>query len=151
MNLSFLPAVNASLNGLAAVLLAVGLVFILQKKINAHRNCMIAAFVTSCIFLVSYVAHYIWRFMEQGGAHTQYNGSSALKTFYYVMLISHILLAMLVPFLAITLLYLGFKRRDALHRRIAKFAWPIWMYVSVTGVLIYLMLYHFNPPAAGGA
>lgn len=149
MNLSFLPAVNATLNGLAAVLLTIGLVFILKRKINAHRNCMIAAFVTSCVFLVSYVTHYVWRYLEHGGAHTLYHGTGGMKAFYYIMLATHIILAMIVPFLAITLLYLGFKRRDVLHRRIARFAWPVWMYVSITGVLIYLMLYHFNPPAGG--
>lgn len=150
MNLSFLPAVNASLNGIAAALLTTGLVFILKKNITAHRNCMIAAFVTSCVFLVSYVTHYIWRYYETGGAHTQFHAHGTLKLLYYLMLLTHVLLAMIVPFLAITLLYLGFRRRDALHKKIARVAWPIWMYVSITGVLIYLMLYHFNP-APGGA
>lgn len=149
MNLSFLPAVNAGLNGLAAILLVAGLILIRQKRIDAHRNCMIAAFATSCIFLVSYVTHYVWRYYEHGGAHTKFEGPDALRLFYYVILLTHILLAMVVPFLAIWLLYLGLKRRDALHRRVARFAWPIWMYVSITGVLIYVMLYHLNQTAAG--
>lgn len=147
MDLSFLPLVNALLNGLAAVLLLVGLVLILKKRINAHRNCMIAALTTSCLFLASYVTHYVWRFYEHGGAHTKFYGSDVMRNFYYGMLISHILLAITVPVFAITLLVLGLKRKDVLHRRIARVGWPIWMYVSVTGVLIYIMLYHFNSPA----
>ncbi len=149
MNLSFLPAVNAGLNGLAAVLLVVGLILIKQKRIDAHRNCMIAAFTTSCVFLVSYVTHYVWRYIEHGGAHTKFEGAALVKLFYYLMLFSHILLAMAVPVLAVALLYLGFKRKDQLHRRLARYAWPIWMYVSVTGVLIYVMLYHLNQTVRG--
>lgn len=147
MDLSFLPAVNASLNGVATLLLTIGLVLILNKKIKAHVGVMLAAFATSVLFLVTYVTHYVWRAAVVGGTHTRYNGEGLWALTYYGMLISHILLAMTVPFFAILLIWLGWKRRFNTHRKIAKFAWPIWMYVSVTGVLIYFMLYHFNPPA----
>lgn len=147
-DLSFLPLVNACLNGLATVLLIVGLVLILKKNIVAHRRVMVSAFVVSCVFLVTYVTHYIWRASVIGGTHTRYNGVGLDWYFYVGMLISHILLAMLVPFLAVALLWLGFTQRYQTHKRIARFAWPIWMYVSITGVLIYLMLYPLNPPTA---
>jgi uncharacterized membrane protein YozB (DUF420 family) len=149
VNLSFLPAVDATLNGVAGVLLIMGLVFIKQRRIKAHRNCMIAAFAASCLFLVCYLTHYYWRYITFGDAHTRFYGTPSVRLFYFVMLASHILLAMTVPFFAIVQIYLGLRRRDALHRRIGKVAWPVWMYVSVTGVLIYFMLYHFNAPAPG--
>ncbi|MCE9591626.1 MAG: DUF420 domain-containing protein [Planctomycetes bacterium] len=143
LDLSFLPTVNASLNALAAVLLCVGVSLIKQKRITAHKRVMLAAFATSCLFLVFYVTHYVWRASATGTAHTQYTGP--LRAVYYPMLLSHILLAMAVPVLAIWLIRLGLRRDDTLHRRVAKFAFPIWLYVSVTGVIIYFMLYHLNP------
>ena len=145
MDLSFLPLVNASLNAVATVLLVVGLLLILNKHQAAHKRVMLAAFAVSCVFLVTYVTHYVWRASVQGGTHTRYHGEGLIATLYYVMLISHILLAIAVPVLAVSMIYLGLKKRYAAHRKLAKFAWPIWMYVSITGVLIYLMLYPFNP------
>lgn len=144
MDLSFLPAVNASLNGLAAALIVTGVVLIKRKHIIAHRNCMIAAFSVSCLFLVSYVTHYIWRAQVKGGTHTKFEGAAILKAVYYPMLISHILLAIAVPVLTIAMIRLGLTRRVETHRRLAKYAVPIWLYVSVTGVMIYVMLYHLN-------
>lgn len=143
MDLSFLPTVNASLNLLATVLLAAGYVLIRRKKIDAHRRVMMSAFAASCLFLVFYVAHYVWRANVVGGSHTRYAGP--LPWLYYGMLLSHILLAMLVPIFAVALIRLGWKKRYDAHRRLARWAWPIWMYVSVTGVLIYVFLYHLNP------
>lgn len=149
MDLSFLPAVNAALNGLAFILLVVGMLQIKRRQIDAHRNTMIAAFVTSCLFLVSYLTHYAWRASVKGGMHTKFETGGILGAIYYPMLISHILLAMAVPVLAIITIRHGLKRRDDKHRRIAKITLPIWLYVSITGVLIYVMLYHLNtPPAA---
>ncbi|MEX0886737.1 MAG: DUF420 domain-containing protein [Phycisphaeraceae bacterium] len=147
MDLSFLPAVNAGLNALAATLLVTGLVLIRKRRITAHRNAMIAAFAVSCVFLVTYVLHYVWRASVEGGAHTRLNVNGALLVAYYVMLVSHVLLAMTVPFFAVALIWLGLRRCDALHRRIARVGWPIWLYVSVTGVAIYFILYHLNPTA----
>ena len=147
LDLSFLPLVNACLNATATVLLVVGLILIKRKQRTAHQRVMISAFGVSCIFLVFYLLHYAWRASVKGGVHTKFNGEGFWLIFYYLMLISHILLAMAVPFFAIALLYLGFKKRFETHRRLARIGWPIWMYVSVTGVMIYLFLYPFNPPA----
>lgn len=143
MDLSFLPAVNATLNGAAATMLVVGLVKVKRKQLTAHRNCMMSAFALSGLFLVGYVTHKVWK-----GAHTPFNGEGAAKAVYLFILFTHLVLAMTVPVFAVVLIRLGLKGRDELHRRVARWGWPIWMYVSVTGVVIYFMLYHFNP--AGG-
>ena len=145
MDLSFLPAVNATLNALSAVLLMVGLVLIKRKRVEAHRNCMIGAFAVSALFLVSYVTHYVWRASVMGTAHTTYQGDRIARTFYYSILISHIMLAPVVPILAIWLIRLGLGGRFDRHRRVARIGFPMWMYVSVTGVIIFLMLYGFRP------
>jgi uncharacterized membrane protein YozB (DUF420 family) len=141
VDLSFLPTVNASLNGLATLLLAVGRVLIKKKNADAHRRVMISAFSVSCLFLVLYVAHKASRGFE----NTPFNGVGATKVLYLSILFTHLTLAMAVPVLAILLIRLGLTDRFAAHRRLAKVAWPIWMYVSVTGVVIYVMLYHLNP------
>jgi uncharacterized membrane protein YozB (DUF420 family) len=140
LDLSFLPKVNASLNATATVLLLLGVYFIKQKRIDAHRRTMLLAFATSCVFLVCYVAHKIWK-----GSNTPYHGP--LQFIYKPMLITHIILAMAVPVLAIMMIRIGLKREDEKHRRLARFTFPIWLYVSVTGVLIYFMVYHMNQPA----
>ena len=145
VQLTFLPAVNASLNGLVIALLLSGLAMINRKRIFAHKMFMLGAFAASCLFLVCYVTHYVWRASVKGGAHTPFAGEGVVKMLYYLMLISHIVLAMVVPVLAIWLIRLGLSRRYDRHRRVARIAYPIWMYVSVTGVLIYFALYHWNP------
>ena len=141
MTVSDLPAVNASLNGLATVFLTLGFIFIKRGQKIAHRNCMIAAVVTSAIFLVFYVLHKIL----VRGVHTPFGGEGAIRTVYYVMLISHILLAMAIVPLVLITLNRGLKERWEHHKKIARWTWPIWMYVSVTGVLVYLMLYQWFP------
>ncbi|MGI9430708.1 MAG: DUF420 domain-containing protein [Myxococcota bacterium] len=141
MDLSFLPAVNASLNAVAAVLLVVGRRLVKQGRIAAHRRVMLSAFAVSSLFLAFYVTHKISRDFE----NTTFHATGAAKTAYLAMLATHVVLAATVPFLAITLVVLGLRDRRALHRRIARVAWPIWMYVSVTGVMIYLLLYPLNP------
>jgi uncharacterized membrane protein YozB (DUF420 family) len=141
MDLSFLPAVNACLNGLATVLLIIGYVQVRRRKIDAHQNTMLVAFVVSCLFLFFYVAHKVWR----GGVNTPWNVTGWPQVVYRVMLFSHVVLAAIVPVLAIWLIRLGLKRSDQRHRRLGKIALPIWLYVSVTGVVIYFVLYHFNP------
>jgi uncharacterized membrane protein YozB (DUF420 family) len=145
MNLSFLPAVNAGLNASAAALLATGFIFIRKGRVVPHRRCMIGAFAVSSLFLLLYVSHKWWKASTGQDLHTVYHGQGALGTFYRVVLISHLLLATTVPLLAVWLIRLGLQRRDRTHRRVARIAFPIWMYVSVTGVVIYLMLYHLNP------
>ena len=111
------------------------------KEIAAHRRVMLSAFAVSSLFLLFYVTHKVSRDFE----NTTFHVTGAAKTAYLAMLASHVVLAATVPFLAITLVVLGLRDRRALHRRIARVAWPIWMYVSVTGVMIYLLLYPFNP------
>lgn len=145
MNLSFLPHVNAALNGLACVFLVIGLFQIKSGHVTTHRNCMIAAAAASGLFLVCYSIHYVWRASVVGGSHTPYHGAGGMKTFYYTVLLSHISLAVTVPVLAVWLVRLALAQRFKSHRRLAKIGFPVWMYVSVTGVLIYLMLYWFNP------
>lgn len=141
MDLSFLPAVNASLNALALTLLLAGRAFIRRKRVDAHRRTMIAAFATSSLFLSLYVLHKVWRGFES----TTFNAEGVAKLLYLAILASHVALAMSVPVLAIALIRLGLSGRVSAHRRLARVAWPIWIYVSLTGVVIYLMLYPLNP------
>ncbi len=143
MDLSFLPAVNASLNALAASLLVLGRARIRQGRVDAHRRTMLAAFVASALFLVLYVLHKAWRNWE----NTPFHAEGVAQALYLILLASHVILAMTVPVFALVLIRLGLARRDATHRRVARVAWPVWMYVSATGVLIYLLLYHLNPAA----
>lgn len=147
MDLSFLPALNALLNALAASLLIWGRRLARARRIAEHRRVMIAAFCVSSVFLVGYVTHKAARDFE----NTTFHVAGAAKAAYLVLLASHVTLAMAVPVLAVTLIVLGLRGRFERHRRIARFAWPIWMYVSVTGVVIYVLLYHLNPAPSGAA
>lgn len=140
-----LPLVNACLNGTATVLLCSGLYFVKAKRLAAHRNCMISAFVVSCVFLVFYLYH---KYAVMQGVHTPFPGPSAWKLPYLVMLTSHIALAMAVPPLALMTISRGLKQRVELHKKIARWTFPIWLYVSVTGVLIYVLLYQVWPGRA---
>ncbi len=141
MTIQDLPALNASLNALATIFLTLGFIFIKRGQKIAHRNCMIAAVTTSAIFLVFYVLH---KYLV-GGAHTPFGGKGAIMYFYYAMLISHILLAMAIVPLVLITLNRGLKERWEHHKKIARWTWPIWMYVSITGVLVYFMLYQWFP------
>jgi len=132
-----LPTLNAFLNGTATVLLTLGFIFIKSGKELAHRRCMISAFTVSVVFLFFYLLH---KWLVQG-VHTPFEGEGLWRTFYYVMLISHILLAMLIVPLVLTTLTLAIKDRRERHKKWARWTFPIWYYVSVTGVLIYLFLY----------
>lgn len=131
-----LPSVNAFLNATAAVLLVWGYLLIRRKRIQAHRKVMIAAFFTSCAFLVCYIVYHA----QVGSKHFPHTG--ALRTVYLSILGTHTVLAATVPVLAIITLRRGLAARYDKHRRIAKWTLPIWLYVSVTGVIVYLMLYH---------
>lgn len=146
MDLSFLPLVNAILNGTATVLLMVGWCLIKQGKRDAHRKIMLTAFAVSVLFLVCYVTHKIVKASIGDGLHTSFNGTGIIKIAYLLMLMSHVILAMTVPVFALILIQLGRKQRFEAHKRIGKIALPIWLYVSITGVLVYLMLYPLNPP-----
>lgn len=136
-----LPTLNACLNGLAGTLLVVGRVLIRRGRERAHRLVMTSAFAVSSLFLISYVIHKWSRNFE----NTHFGGEGLAQTGYFVLLATHVPLAMMVPVLAITLIVLALGERRVAHRRLARIAWPIWMYVSVSGVLIYLLLYPFNP------
>jgi putative membrane protein len=132
---SWLPTLNASLNGLAALLLAAGYVMIRRGRVNAHRACMIAAFTTSAVFLVSYVIYHA------SAGSRPFDGQGAIRLVYFAILISHVILAAAVLPLAIVTLARALRGRFDRHAAIARWTLPIWLYVSVTGVVVYVMLY----------
>lgn len=138
-----LPAVNAGLNGVATVLLAAGYVLIKRKRVNAHRNLMLAAFAVSIAFLICYLVYHAALHQDTGLAGKKFAGQGVVRPVYFTILISHVLLAATVPVLALITIYRGLKADWARHQKIAKITYPIWMYVSVTGVVIYAMLYHW--------
>ncbi len=135
MSIQDLPLVNAILNGSCALLLAVGYVLIRNKQVRYHHRVMVAAFSTSCIFLVSYLIYHA------NVGSIRYTGVGLMRTVYFVVLISHSILAALVPPLAIITLVRAFREHFDRHMRLARWTLPIWLYVSLTGVVIYLMLY----------
>lgn len=135
MQVSDLPAVNATLNSLSAIWLACGYVFIRQKKIGAHRFCMIAALITSALFLTSYLIYHYH------AGSKPFPGQGAIRTVYFAILLSHTVLATAIVPLALITLFRALKQRFDKHKRIARWTLPIWFYVSVTGVIIYWMLY----------
>jgi putative membrane protein len=139
MSISDLPTLNAILNSISAILLAIGFLFIRNKNIKAHRACMIAAFATSTLFLISYLIYHY-----NHGA-TSFSGQGIARLIYFTVLITHtILAAAIVPLVFITFSRAIRKRFDK-HRKIARWTLPLWLYVSVTGVFVYLMLYHIYP------
>ena len=137
-----LATVNAALNATATVLLIVGYVLIRQHRETAHKRTMLAAFAVSVAFLISYLAYHVWPI---GAKSVPFGGSGPLRAIYYVILFSHIVLAAIVPILAIVTIYFGLTDRRGKHNRLARWTLPIWLYVSITGVLIYWMLYHLYP------
>lgn len=145
MSIHDLPAINASLNALSAIFLAMGFVFIRQKKIIAHRNCMISAFTTSIIFLGCYLTYhgYLAIILHQGPTH--FLQPAWFRPIYLAILLTHTILAVvIVPMILITLNRALRERFDA-HKKIARWTLPLWMYVSVTGVMVYLLLYRIFP------
>ena len=141
MSVGDLPAVNATLNGCATVLLTAGFVLIRSGRIQWHRNCMVAAFAVSVVFLITYVLHKVL----VRGVHTPFGGEGAIRTVYYAMLISHILLAIVIVPLVLVTLNHAIKGRFVRHKAWARWTFPIWYYVSVTGVLVYFFLYQWFP------
>ena len=140
MTLSDLPAVNASLNGLSAVFLSFGFYFIRRQKVIAHRNCMIAAVCASLLFLTSYLTYHL-----TVKTITRFQHPPWFRPIYLTILLTHTVLAVtIVPLIILTLTRVLRKRFDA-HKKIARWTWPLWMYVSVTGVVIYLLLYQIFP------
>jgi uncharacterized membrane protein YozB (DUF420 family) len=134
---SWLPTVNASLNALATVLLVVGYVLIRRKRVRAHTKAMLSAFGVSVVFLACYLVYHAY------AGSKSFTGTGLIRPIYFGILISHIVLAALVPVLAAVTIRRGLAGQWEKHRRIARVTFPIWLYVSVTGVIIYLMLYHW--------
>jgi protein SCO1/2/putative membrane protein len=138
MTTPVLPTINATLNATAAVLLVWGRWLISRKRVQTHRRVMISAFVVSCAFLVCYLIYHY-----QVGS-VRFPGTGALRTVYLSILGTHTVLAAAVPVLAIITLRRGLAGRYDRHRAIARWTFPIWLYVSVTGVIVYFMLYHLR-------
>jgi uncharacterized membrane protein YozB (DUF420 family) len=142
-----LPAVNAVLNGLAGILLAFGYALIKRRRREtAHKRVMLAAFGTSVLFLISYLTYHTLLQTNEGVAGRKFAGPESVKPLYYLILITHVLLAAAVPFLAIAVIRFGYRDDRPRHIRWAKITFPIWMYVSITGVVIYVLLYVAYPP-----
>ena len=135
ISVSQLPSVNATLNSLSAAFLILGFLFIKSKNIKAHKACMLSAFTSSSLFLVSYLVYHY-----QVGS-VRFPGHGWLRNVYLSILVTHTLLALLVPPLAVVTLYRAVRERFDPHRRLARWTLPIWAYVSVTGVVVYVMLY----------
>ncbi len=133
-----LPALNAGLNSLSALLLITGWFLIRNRKLAAHRAVMITALVTSALFLTSYLIYH-----AQVGS-VRFQGQGPLRTVYFAILITHTILAAAVPFLAAITVWRAYKKRFDRHRAIARWTLPIWLYVSATGVIVYLMLYQMK-------
>ena len=140
VTLSDLPALNACLNSLSAILLTAGFVFIKKKNKRAHRNCMVAALATSTLFLVSYLYYHA----HAGSTKFPQNW---FRPYYLVILLTHTVLAAVIVPLIIAAVIQAVRGRFESHKKITCWAWPMWMYVSVTGVVIYLLLYQVFPPA----
>lgn len=138
-----LPAMNASLNGMATMLLVAGYVAIRQRRVNTHKQLMLTAFVTSIAFLACYLVYHAALHQYTGESGRKFAGTGMIRPIYFTILITHVFLATTVPVLALLTIYHGLKGQWDRHRRIAKITFPIWLYVSVTGVVIYGLLYHW--------
>ncbi|MCA1590673.1 MAG: DUF420 domain-containing protein, partial [Acidobacteria bacterium] len=144
--LPIFPHLNAFLNFVSGTILTIGFYFIQTRQVSKHRACMISASAISAFFLVSYVTHHALRSYYYGLGPTRFSGDGIARPIYLTILTSHTVLATAVaPFVVLTL-WRGLKGRYDIHRRIARIVFPIWAYVSITGVIVYLMLYHFYPP-----
>jgi putative membrane protein len=135
ISVSQLPSVNAALNSLSATFLIFGFLFIKSKNIKLHKACMLAAFASSSLFLISYLVYHY-----QVGS-VPFKGQGANRVFYFTVLLTHTILAVVVVPMALITLFRALKENFPAHRRIARWTFPIWLYVSITGVLVYVMLY----------
>lgn len=140
LSVSDLPAVNATLNAASGVLLVSGFIAVRNKRVGLHRALMLSAVGTSILFLISYLYYH-----SQAGA-TRFTAEGWVRTLYFLILGSHTILAMVIVPLVIATLYFALRANFARHRRIARFTFPTWLYVSVTGIAVYLMLYQLFPP-----
>ena len=135
LHIADLPALNATLNGCAAILLVIAWILIKQGHVAWHKRVMLAAFATSAAFLTSYVIYHA------NAGSKPYGGTGIMRTIYFAVLIPHVILAAVILPLQFMTLVRGLKMDTARHRKIAKYTLPLWLYVSVTGVIVYLMLY----------
>jgi len=142
-----LPALNAALNACTALLLVAGWLLVRRGRVATHARVMTTAFGLSVLFLVSYVTHHVAR----GRTHTRYAGPDAWRTLYHAVLLSHTVLAAAVAVLVPLTLRQALKARFDRHRRLARIAFPLWLYVAVTGPVIYVMLYHLGTVDRGGS
>jgi putative membrane protein len=134
LDVSFLPHLNAALNSGTAICLIAGFLFIKNKKQRYHITAMVTAFVLSSIFLVSYVIYHYQ------GTHTTFPGVGAIRTIYFFILITHIILAAIVVPFVLLAIYFGISKQYERHKKVVKYTFPIWLYVAITGVLVYLMI-----------
>jgi putative membrane protein len=145
MSIHDLPAVNASLNGLSAIFLTLGFIFIKRGNKIAHRNCMISAFCTSILFLICYMVYHSYRYKVLHVGPTQFLEPRWFRPVYLAILLTHTVLAIIIVPLILITLWRAKTERFELHKKIARWTWPLWMYVSVTGVVVYLLLYQIFP------
>jgi uncharacterized membrane protein YozB (DUF420 family) len=139
--LQIFPHVNASLNALSSIFLLCGFYFIMRVKVAAHRFCMLSALTVSALFLVSYVSYHALRTYYFGLGPTRFTGEGIVRPIYFTVLTSHtVLAACIAPFVLVTASRALKGRFDA-HRKLARLVFPVWLYVSITGVVVYLMLY----------
>lgn len=145
MTIYDLPAVNASLNTIATILLATGYVFIKRGRRDAHRNCMVGALICSTVFLGCYVYYHYSMKKLHGEAHTRFLNPEWFRPIYLTILFTHLVCAIaIVPMIIVTVVRAA-KGQFERHKKIARWTWPVWMYVSITGVLIYFLLYQIFP------
>ncbi|MFZ1699378.1 MAG: DUF420 domain-containing protein [Pyrinomonadaceae bacterium] len=143
--LSFVPHVNASLNTSSGVLLIAGFIFIQKGQVAFHRRCMLGASAVSALFLVSYLTHHAVRTYYFGLGPTKFTGEGIVRPVYFTILTSHTILAAVVgPFVLMTL-YRGLKGQYDSHKKIARLVFPVWLYVSASGVVVYFLLYQMFP------
>jgi len=135
----YLPHLNAFLNSTSAILLIAGYGFIRARRIQAHRNCQVMAFLTSTVFLISYLTYHYYH------GESRFLGQGLVRPLYFTILISHVFLAIVIVPLILITLYRALRLDFIRHPRIARLTLPLWLYVSVTGVIVYLMLYHIYP------
>jgi len=145
MSITDLPAVNACLNGLSALFLSCGYYYIRQKRQTAHRNCMILALVSSVLFLTCYITYHAYLGVVLHQGPTRFHDPAWFRPIYLAILLTHTFLAIVIVPLVLMTVRRALKKRFDAHRRIARWTWPLWMYVSVTGVVIYLLLYQIFP------
>jgi len=145
MTFSDLPAVNACLNGLSTIFLTAGFVLIKRGNQRAHRNCMIAALASSTVFLVCYLYYHYQMKQVYGEAHTRFVDPAWFRPIYLAILFTHLIGAIAIVPLVIMTVSRAIRQKFELHKKIARWTWPIWMYVSVTGVVIYFLLYRIFP------